>query len=75
MIHLNIFETETSFFYNLIFHRNPLHVYSLMYETEIDALFGIQDVPKDMEFMIFELKNYTKTGYHWKILPYGSCLS
>tara|TARA_R110002051_G_scaffold293915_1_gene359038 strand:- start:1028 stop:1339 length:312 start_codon:yes stop_codon:yes gene_type:complete len=51
--------------------RNPLQMYSLMYDSENEALFGIQDVPDDMEFMIFKLKNYNQTGYHWEILPYG----
>ena len=61
--------------------RNPSVVYSKMYESENDALFGIQDVPDGMDFLILKLKNYKENEqssfldysykYTWEILPYG----
>tara|TARA_R110002020_G_scaffold383606_1_gene594285 strand:- start:283 stop:594 length:312 start_codon:yes stop_codon:yes gene_type:complete len=72
MPHLKLMKPEVQNFKIVyIDSRNPLQMYSLMYETEIDALFGIQDVPDGMEFLILKLQNYTGTGYEWEILPYG----
>ena len=51
--------------------RQPLKMYSKMYDTEIDALFGIQEVPEGMEFLIMKLNQYDINGYEWEILPYG----
>lgn len=51
--------------------RNPLYIYSTMYDNENDALFGIQNIPDGMEFLIMELKDYNENGFEWEILPYG----
>ena len=72
MAHFNLTNAEVKEFKIVyIDARNPLFMNSLMYDSENEALFGIQDVPDGMEFLILKLKNYSSTGYDWEILPYG----
>ena len=51
--------------------RDPFYMYSMMYDSEIDSLFGIQDVPEGKEFLIMKLNKYDTNGYKWEVLPYG----
>ena len=50
---------------------NPKQIYSSMYISENEALFGIKDVPKGNDYLIFKLIFNKKGNYNWEALPYG----
>lgn len=50
---------------------SPEIVHTLFYDSENQALFGIQDVPSDNEYIIFKQTINENNSYTWELLPYG----